>query len=680
MVALVPDHADPELTLSSKQYRLLHRWARDETAPRRQHRAVIVLTYDQQGLTVAETAEAIGVSPRTVRMWLQRVQRSGPDGLADRPRTGAPVSVPAATTREVLERPILEAPPRGRRWSQRQAADAARGISPATVGRVWREHGMDPGAETWRLADDSGFPDRVDTVGGVCVAPGMAAFTVWAYRRARAERGRQAEPAPISDVNAGSGDHADVLSGLSQAREGVDQSPSRRHRGTLASLVTSAPEHRVVHLVVHAAAGWRETIASVADLHQRVRVHLVPTSAVWHRLAQRWLPVLADATQDQLRSTVTYWASLPARTACGMWSSRPSSTQERAQPSALAPVDAARIRTRLVAACPESIRDTLPSGTLGMLSALRPRAGEADLTAADAQAVLMLCADLSVRLARVEARLLDVGIQPGVWLDAATLGGPLGIATRQGLQDRRRSRDGGVVGVPLCRAESSVSVERIVDTIVTRREDCAADLPRVQINSDDPVEVAEAVVATHRSVPVHTLRDMLRADVVDALQLVAGAREQLLRLRRSFTRLGRRLGLSHRECAAPFGTSDRRAAWATHRRLDALFSEYGTYVSGQEATELLGRDSDHSGTGHAMAAQEFASALLEREDALLSGDSELEVWLDMLREQHDAGLIAKGKTALVRHLITELDGHPLQGDEAFAELMRQGVALRQQLR
>ncbi len=677
----MPDLAEPELSLSDSQHRLLRRWAHEESAPRRQHRAIIVVTY-ARGLTVDETAEAVGASPRTVRTWIQRVQHAGPHGLADRPRTGAPASVDDAAIHDALERPLLKAPPQGNRWSQRQAATAAGGISPATVGRVWREHGVDPRAETWRLADDPGFVDRVDTVGGVSVAPGLSAVTVWTYRRTPRVPSRDSAPCPAeSDPSAHSvTGQAEVIARLSQAQEGTVQSPTRRHRGIVASLLTAAPEHRVVHLVVQADSAWWESIVAMSALHPRVRVHLVPTREVWSRLAQRWLNMLAPGEQDQLRSTVRDWESRPVTTACGVWSPRPPSARRRGSPRSLTPVEAARVRTRLLAACPESLRDTVPSGSLGLLAALRSRTAEAELGAEDVRAVLLLCADLSVRLARVEARLLDVGLQPGVWLGAAALGAPLGISTRQGVQDRRGLLAGGAVGMPVRRAESTMSVQRVVDAILMRREECAGDLPGVRIDSDDPVEVAEAVVATHRSVPLHTLGEMLRADVVDALHLVVGARDQLLRLRRSFTRVGREVGLSHRECAAPFGTSGRRAAWATHRRLDAVFSEYGSYLSGQDAAASLGRDRDHGGELRAVGAHEFAGDLLEHEDALLSGDAELEVWLDMLREQHEEGVIAGGKTALVRYLITELEEHPLRTDEAFAELMQRGEMLRQQLR
>ena len=53
-------------------------------------RAKIVLALGSSGLPVAAVARLFGVSAATVRHWRDRFAANGADGLADRPRSGAP--------------------------------------------------------------------------------------------------------------------------------------------------------------------------------------------------------------------------------------------------------------------------------------------------------------------------------------------------------------------------------------------------------------------------------------------------------------------------------------------------------------------------------------------------------------------------------------------------------------
>lgn len=52
-------------------------------------RTLLVTRVLEQGWTVAEAAEAAGISPRTVYKWLRRFNAEGPPGLLDRPSTHA---------------------------------------------------------------------------------------------------------------------------------------------------------------------------------------------------------------------------------------------------------------------------------------------------------------------------------------------------------------------------------------------------------------------------------------------------------------------------------------------------------------------------------------------------------------------------------------------------------------
>lgn len=64
--------------------------ARSRTAPARTVERARIVLLSRFGDSVEEIVEKLGVCPATVRLWLNRFNREGVKGLADRPRCGRP--------------------------------------------------------------------------------------------------------------------------------------------------------------------------------------------------------------------------------------------------------------------------------------------------------------------------------------------------------------------------------------------------------------------------------------------------------------------------------------------------------------------------------------------------------------------------------------------------------------
>lgn len=88
------------------------------------------------GLTPQAVAQAVGVSPRTVRKWLKRYETEGLNGLQD--RSSRPKRFHRPTPQPVVER--IEALRRRRLTGKAIAAET--GVSPATVSRVLKRLGL----------------------------------------------------------------------------------------------------------------------------------------------------------------------------------------------------------------------------------------------------------------------------------------------------------------------------------------------------------------------------------------------------------------------------------------------------------------------------------------------------------------------------------------------------------
>jgi transposase len=74
--------------------------ARSRTAPARTVERARIVLLSRNGDSVEEIVETLGVCPATVRLWVNRFNRQGVAGLADRPRSGRP---PVYTPEQVGE-------------------------------------------------------------------------------------------------------------------------------------------------------------------------------------------------------------------------------------------------------------------------------------------------------------------------------------------------------------------------------------------------------------------------------------------------------------------------------------------------------------------------------------------------------------------------------------------------
>lgn len=100
--------------------------------PRLAERAQIVLAW-LEGTSQRGVARRFGTTPRRVRRWCQRALEEGPEGLVDRPRSGAPVRAPRARAAAAFA-------------CGASTYEVARrcGISQPTASRLRRELELDP--------------------------------------------------------------------------------------------------------------------------------------------------------------------------------------------------------------------------------------------------------------------------------------------------------------------------------------------------------------------------------------------------------------------------------------------------------------------------------------------------------------------------------------------------------
>ena len=133
--------AIPELSADERGE--LERWVRRrKTSQALALRARIVLAAADGESDVA-VAERLGTTRVTVGKWRRRFVAAGCGGLLDEPRSGAPRRIGDADVERVVAMTLGSVPRDAPHWSTRSMA-AASGLSPATVGRIWRAFGLKP--------------------------------------------------------------------------------------------------------------------------------------------------------------------------------------------------------------------------------------------------------------------------------------------------------------------------------------------------------------------------------------------------------------------------------------------------------------------------------------------------------------------------------------------------------
>jgi transposase len=135
------------------------------TPPKTALRARITLM-SADGITTTEIMRQLGTSTPTITRWRKRYETAGIPGLLkDRSRPGRKKRIEEDRVREVVEKTLQEKPLQATHWSTRSLA-AAVGLSPATVQRIWKEHGLKPHlVRSFKLSRDPHFIEKLHARG-----------------------------------------------------------------------------------------------------------------------------------------------------------------------------------------------------------------------------------------------------------------------------------------------------------------------------------------------------------------------------------------------------------------------------------------------------------------------------------------------------------------------------------
>lgn len=289
------------LTLTDDERAELERLVRRRsTAQNLAMRARIVLRC-AEGLANRDVAQQLGVHERTVYVWRKRFLRDRLDGLADEPRPGAPRTVSDAEVEQVVTR-TLEVTPRGQtHWSRATMAKDS-GLSPSTIGRIWRAFGLQPHlSETFKLSPDPYLIDKVRDIVGLYLSPPANAVVLCVDEKSQCQALERTQPLlPLRPGQSERRSHdytrhgtTTLFAALNAHRGEVIHATYRQHRHQEFLRFLDVIDGRVpagveVHLVLDNYATHKTPkVLRWFARHPRFHLHFTPTYGSWINLVER---------------------------------------------------------------------------------------------------------------------------------------------------------------------------------------------------------------------------------------------------------------------------------------------------------------------------------------------------------------------------------------------------------
>jgi transposase/transcriptional regulator with XRE-family HTH domain len=306
----------PAIKLTEAERKKLKSIAGSPRQPLRLIQRANIVLMAEKGLENVEIAQRLNVSVPLVGRWRRRYAASNFAGIEkDKTRPPGKPKTEPALVQTILDKTMQETPIAQTHWSQHSMAKAA-GVSPSTVGRIWRAHGLKPHlVKTFKLSNDRLFAEKLEDVVGLYINPPEHAVVLCADEKSQIQALDRTQPGlPIKPGRAGTMTHdykrygvTTLFAALNTLDGSVISTCMDRHRHTewlkfLRLIDESIDEQLDVHLIADNYATHKHAkVQRWLKRHPRFHMHFTPTSSSWLNMVERFF---RDITTQAIRRGV----------------------------------------------------------------------------------------------------------------------------------------------------------------------------------------------------------------------------------------------------------------------------------------------------------------------------------------------------------------------------------------
>jgi transposase len=303
----------PAIKLTEAERKKLKSIAGSPRQPLRLVQRANIVLMAEKGLENVEIAQRLNVSVPLVGRWRRRYAASNFAGIEkDKTRPPGKPKTESALVQTILDKTMQETPIAQTHWSQHSMAKAA-GVSPSTVGRIWRAHGLKPHlVKTFKLSNDRLFVEKLEDVVGLYINPPEHAVVLCADEKSQIQALDRTQPGlPIKPGRAGTMTHdykrygvTTLFAALNTLDGSVISTCMDRHRHTewlkfLRLIDESIDEQLDVHLIADNYATHKHAkVQRWLKRHPRFHMHFTPTSSSWLNMVERFF---RDITTQAIR-------------------------------------------------------------------------------------------------------------------------------------------------------------------------------------------------------------------------------------------------------------------------------------------------------------------------------------------------------------------------------------------
>ncbi len=302
--------------LTREQQDDFERFARSRTlAARLVQRAKIVLLAATRKPD-QEIAQALGIARQTVALWRGRFIEQGIAGIEkDAPRSGRPRTILADKIDEIVAKTTRQTPAGATHWSTRSLAEET-GVSPSTIGRIWRVHGLKPHrVKSFKLSNDPRFAEKLEDVVNLYLDAPQDSLVLSLDEKSQIQALDRTQPGlPWKKGRCGTLTHdykrhgTTTLFAAMNIQDGtvIDVCmPQHRHQEWIRFLRLidrRTPPDKPLHLILdnystHKTPQVKRWLAR----HPRFHLHFIPTSSSWLNMVERFF---RDLTEKRIRRGV----------------------------------------------------------------------------------------------------------------------------------------------------------------------------------------------------------------------------------------------------------------------------------------------------------------------------------------------------------------------------------------